>query len=61
MAELFVFLLFVVALGVIEFYDVMHHRPTISEDVQGLSRTWRPLAALVGFAFGWFTCHFFST
>lgn len=61
MPELIVFLVFVAALGAIEFYDVTHHKPTISEDVQGLSRMWRPLAALVGFAVGWFTCHFFST
>ena len=60
MAELIVFLLFIVAMTVIEIWYVRHTHTSISAHVQGLFLAFPAIGFLVGFVFGWLGCHFFS-
>ena len=60
MAELVAFLAFVAVLIIIEAVYVIRHEKTISEHITEAVFSWRPAAALVGFAVGWLFAHWLS-
>jgi hypothetical protein len=58
--ELIALGIFAVVLFAIEIWYVRHHRPTISEHVQGLFAVFPAIGFIVGVAVGWFGAHFFG-